>query len=295
MSDKVLSSYDNGQPATFEEEGTGKPYTIDGNPNSSTYGQKTYLSPRAVDPNSTDTGPYSSGLLGGGSEWNSQTGQWDKKSNTLEKVTLLAALAPFAAAGIGAATGGGGSAASGGGVTGGGLGTGALAPGATIPGAGATSGFGIPGASVMGKISSLIKPGLSKALSGYAQSSAGNRDQANADQARFEQELLNRELMARKTQADAYNGSVVGNYTANYQPSARPAGVPAGNPYVGSPMQAGNKATGGELYAQALAKLKSNAPAYAATLPPIVPPNTKPGVGENIAGYGSLLASLFGK
>lgn len=108
--DRVLSTYDNGQPATWEEAGTGKPYTIDTNPHSSHYGQKTYLSPRAVNPydNSPNAnGPYKSGLLGGGSQWNSQTGQWDKKSNTLEKITLGAALVPFGAAAFGGFGGGG--------------------------------------------------------------------------------------------------------------------------------------------------------------------------------------------
>jgi hypothetical protein len=84
-----------------------QPYTLSN-------GKKVYLSPRAVDPYGPSGNPYKSGILGGGGEWNSDTGQFDKKSNTLEKVTLGAALAPFAAAAIPAF--GGGAAGAGGGM-----------------------------------------------------------------------------------------------------------------------------------------------------------------------------------
>lgn len=113
MADQVASRSDNGQPVTWKEEGTGKIYTM-GMVNGKPTGKKVYLSPRAVDPYSNDTGPYKSGLLGGGSEWDTAKGQWDKKSNTLEKVTLAAALSPFAAAAIGGVSGGGAAAGGGG-------------------------------------------------------------------------------------------------------------------------------------------------------------------------------------
>lgn len=154
MADTVDTRYDNGQPATWIEEGTGKHYVM-GMVNGQPTGQKVYMSPRAVNPYTTEQGPYKSGWLGGGSEWNTETGQWDKKSNALEKFTLGAALAPFAAFGIGAL--GGGSAAThtstllGEGGTPAGLSTSGVTPG-LIGGSGLLTSTPVVGAGAIGTV-----------------------------------------------------------------------------------------------------------------------------------------------
>lgn len=63
-------------------------------------GAKSYLSPRALDGYDESPLPYDSGLLGGGSVWNSEKAQFDKKSKALEYAVLGGAMAPFAAAAI---------------------------------------------------------------------------------------------------------------------------------------------------------------------------------------------------
>lgn len=190
MADQVASYYDNGQPATWTEAGTGKPYTM-GMVNGKPTGKKVYLSPRAVDPHSTDLGPWKPGLLGGGSQWNADTGNYEKKSNTLEKITLAAAMAPFAAAGAGAVGGGSAAPASGASATSAPAisapaswlpeASSGILPSAAAPAAAATSAAAAPAAAAMPSLSapaswlpaSTMMPSASAALPVSAGTNAG--------------------------------------------------------------------------------------------------------------------------
>lgn len=118
-------------------------------------GAKSYLPPRALNGYDDTPMPYDSGLLGGGSEWNSETGQYDAKSKALEYAVLGGAMAPFAAAAIPAMSGigGGGGAASSGAsaASGGGL------PGLTVGGTNAAASGIAGGSSMAGGIGGFMK------------------------------------------------------------------------------------------------------------------------------------------
>ncbi len=249
------------------------------------------------------SGPTSS-LFKNAGEWNPDTGKFDQSINwgnimamgvggAMAAPLIAGAVAGGAAGGGSAAAGGG--AATGGGVVGGGLGTGALGVGATVPGAGMATGVGMgsTGGSLLSGIgTSLVKGGVSKALSGYAQSAAGNREAANNDNLKMAQAMLERDAQSRRDTSSAYRDSMMSQYAQNYHPNVRPNGVPGGSP---NPVTPASQAASGELYAQALAKLKANAGNYTTPVAQIPSMQTKPGVGENLAGYGSLLLSLMGK
>lgn len=91
------------------EQATGKPFAM------GTDGNKHYLSPRVVNPYGPAGNEGSGGLITPTSVWNDKTGKFDKQG-TLEKITLAAALAPFAAAAVGGIAGAGGGSAAGAGT-----------------------------------------------------------------------------------------------------------------------------------------------------------------------------------
>lgn len=137
MADEIASRYDTGAPATYREVATGKTYRL-------VNGQKVYLSPRAIDGYAESGNPYHSNILGGGGEWNTETGQFDEKSRALEYITLAGAALPFAGSAIPGLAGGGGGAPAGSGFA-------TANSAAGLPTAGATPGLiGGPAAAASG-------------------------------------------------------------------------------------------------------------------------------------------------
>src|SRR3990167_6325795 len=142
MADQVGAYYDNGQPAYWIEEATGKPYKYKMVNGVEDRSQKFFISPAALQPyaSAAEQGkPEGNGFFGGRAQWNTEKGEWERPVN-YGNIAALGVGAGIAAPFVAGGRGGGGAGA---GVAGGGLASTSLAGtgmSTAVPGAGMTSG-----------------------------------------------------------------------------------------------------------------------------------------------------------
>src|SRR3990167_7765049 len=114
MADQVGAYYDNGQPAYWIEEATGKPYKYKMVNGVEDRSQKFFISPAALQPyaSAAEQGkPEGNGFFRGRAQWNTEKGEWERPGNYGNIAALgvgAGIAAPFVAGALGAGAAGGG-------------------------------------------------------------------------------------------------------------------------------------------------------------------------------------------